>query len=185
MKDFLKKALSTLVVLDESEGKTKPTVVPPARSAATRPTFRTAEVPVPQQPQATIRISQDVADKFQAYFMELFQNMDMPGPDYYEFWQACDSLEEAIPDVRARMKAAFKMLQKQGLAKEFLISTANQYIAGIAADGVKFRAAVDEKRKTELGGKTAELEATQQSIAGDLEKIVEQVAEIGIPRQRY
>ena len=80
-------------------------------------------------------------EKFMEHFEKLFDQANIPGPDYYEFDKMVKLMGNTLSD-EVKMPAAFGGLSSQGLTKDILISTANQYISVIEEDQKNFEAKV-------------------------------------------
>jgi hypothetical protein len=89
-------------------------------------------------------------DKFEKHFSKLFEETNLPGPDYFEFWRMMETLEKHIPDEKARIAATFASLSIQGLTKQTLVDTAYKYKEVIINDKVRFDSAVNDKAKSEI-----------------------------------
>ncbi len=167
MSSFLRKALRLFVVLDE-----------PADNSS-QPTAR------PQQPERTEKapantgLSAADLDKYEQHFTQLFEQANLPGPDYFEFWRTMEALEAHIPEETARIKAAFASLSVQGLDKTKLLRTATQYREIVLNDKANFEAAVQNKAQTEIAARQAEWQHLQQqseSLQRQIEQLQQQVA---------
>ncbi|HVU97454.1 MAG TPA: hypothetical protein VHE34_19660 [Puia sp.] len=113
--------------------------------------------------------------RFAGYFDKLFSDTNIPGPDYYEFARMIVAMQ-AIADERARYAAAFAGLQVQGLDKEKLLSTANEYLRVLTTDADQFQKTVDtamqekvRRRSTEAEEKSRRIEALSKEI-GELQQ---------------
>jgi uncharacterized protein YoxC len=109
--------------------------------------------------------------KFRIYFDKLFEDANLPGPDYYEFSKMTAAMT-IIQDEKARYGAAFAGLQVQGLNREQLLSSAASYLALLEKDAAAFLATVDnavkEKvnvRQQEIAAQTARIQQLTQEIA--------------------
>ena len=100
--------------------------------------------------------------KFEQHFQQLFEQANLPGPDYFEFWKTMDTLEEHIPDESARMKAVYASLKIQGLNKQTLVSTASKYRDVVLLDKANFEAAVQKKSEAEIAGRQAEIKKIEK-----------------------
>ena len=96
----------------------------------------TTEVVPPTTPVASYQYNAD-ADKFNHYFNKLFEEANIPGPDYYEFSKMVEAMR-SIPDEEARYVAAFAGLNVQGLDKTRLLSTASEYLQLLDKDAANF-----------------------------------------------
>jgi len=97
------------------------------------------------------------------YFDKLFSEANIPGPDYFEFSKMVAALK-AVPDEFSRFCAAYAGLQVQGLTKEKLVSTAEEYLRVLDTDAQKFQATVDAALQEKVHGKKAEAEEKSERI---------------------
>jgi hypothetical protein len=101
--------------------------------------------------------------KFREYFDKLFVEANIPGPDYYEFSKMVEAMQ-SIPDEKARYAAAFVGLQVQGLNKDKLLSTANEYLRLLDADAVNFNATIDATLEQKVKAKRNEVDEKNRRI---------------------
>lgn len=115
--------------------------------------------------------------KFRQYFRQLFEDANLPGPDYFEFSKMTAAMN-MIADERARYCAAFAGLQAQGLDRQQLLSSAGAYIELLEKDMANFLATVEaavkeklEARQNEMAEKTRRIQQLTQEIS-DLQQRV-------------
>lgn len=147
MSNFAKRLLSTFVELDETEEK-KPDA--PAAGRAPDAVASTSSVVF-------------ASDKFKAYFDNLFQESNMPGPDYYEYSRMIEAMS-AISDEKTRFVSAYAGLSLQGLDKDKLIKTANQYLQVVDTDARNFNSTVEKAMQEKVVGKKKEMEDKAKRI---------------------
>lgn len=157
MSSFFRKAISLFVILDEANPQQAPEqAVSEAASdekvIRQKPTSSVAPAPM----------SKEDLSKFEQHFEQLFEQTNLPGPDYFEFWKTMDTLEAHISDENARMQAVFASLKIQGLSKQNLIQTAGVYRETILKDKANFESAVQKKSEAEIAGRTAQIQKIQQ-----------------------
>jgi len=116
--------------------------------------------------------------RFAGYFDKLFSDANIPGPDYYEFARMIVAMQ-AIPDERARYAAAFAGLQVQGLDKDKLLSTANEYLRVLATDADQFQKTVDTAMQEKVRRRSAEAEEKSRRIEALTKEILELQQQIG------
>lgn len=102
------------------------------------------------------------------YFDNLFSEANIPGPDYFEFSKMVAALK-AVPDEFSRFCAAYAGLQVQGLTKEKLLSTAEEYLRVLDTDAERFHSTVEAALQEKVHGKKTEAEEKSQRIR-DLSK---------------
>ena len=102
-------------------------------------------------------------EKFRKYFEKLFEEANIPGPDYYEFSKMIEAMN-SIPDEKARFSAAFAGLQVQGLDKQKLLTTASSYLEILDKDAVNFLSTVDTAIQEKVLGKKKEMDDKTQRI---------------------
>jgi hypothetical protein len=145
--------------------------------------------PPPEKPKS--KYPSPVSSKFRDYFDKLFNEANIPGPDYYEFTKMIEVMR-SVPDEQVRYITAYAGLTVQGLDKEKLLSTASQYIQLLQTDAVNFHSTVDaalqekvhEKKKVmedkanriqqltqEITSLQQELQQLQQEVLENEEKI--------------
>jgi hypothetical protein len=122
---------------------------------------------IPNQP---VSSGQDF-EKFKIHFDQIFDQANLPGPDYYEFSKMVDSMGTAIP-LETRIFAAFSGLKIQGLTKERLISSASEYIRILDADAINFSKKVQEEvtSKKKSVEETAKLVEQKKQAMEQLQK---------------
>ncbi|MCC6461998.1 MAG: hypothetical protein IT260_16105 [Saprospiraceae bacterium] len=156
---FFRKAISYFVILDDEQAPQSPATADDKKAVATST--------APSQP-ASVAVaapqpmSQADLSKFEKHFQDLFEQANLPGPDYYEFWKTMDTLEAHIPDEAARMHAVFASLQIQGLSKQTLVETAGQYRQAILQDKANFESAVQKKSQAEIAGRQASIQQMEK-----------------------
>lgn len=157
MASFFKKALSVFVEFDDDQKQD------------TKSSFsKTPSLPneISRNP-----VNHIEAEKFEKYFDNLFEKANFPGPDYFEFYKTMEMLEVHIGDEKARLSATFASLSIQGLTKDILINTANKYKTIIENDQVNFDKALNDKLKSEVGKRQAQLQDLDKKIKSNSEQI--------------
>jgi chromosome segregation ATPase len=171
MNDFIRKAISLFVVL-EDEKQAAP--APPA------PTAQKQNEPAPKPLQHAKPMAEADLSKFEKHFSELFEKANLPGPDYFEFWRMMDTLESHIPEEKARMKAVFDSLRIQGLNKAVLLDTAGQYKEIVITDRNSFESAVQKKFESEVESRKKairDLESSRAEKEKQIARLQQEMAE--------
>ena len=168
MASFFKKALGLFVEFEEgsdhaSEPKQSASGYIPSMGAA---------------PETKMFMSQSDLDKFEKHFEKLFDQANLPGPDYFEFWKMMETLEAHIPDEKARISAVFASLSIQGLTKQKLVESAAHYQGMIQKDKTEFERAFSMKVNTELEGRKKNITDLEKKIAANSEMIQKLTKEI-------
>lgn len=146
-----KKILSAFVEMDDSKTKEKePETLP-------QQTFQHVA------PQQVTPVTAEAGSKFSEHFNRLFAEANLPGPDYYEFSKMTEAMQ-AIADEKARFAAAFAGLQVQGLDKQKLLSSAQQYLQILEADAAAFHNTIDEALLEKVQSRKKEMADTQERI---------------------
>lgn len=154
MSSFFRKALGLFVVLEDPQTAQGP-VQEGAGAASTEPELRTQSANMPA-------ISQADLTKFEKHFSQLFDQTNLPGPDYYEFWKTMDTLEALIPDEKARIQAVYASLKIQGLTKKVLIDSAGKYKEVVLQDKASFESAVQQKSQNEITGRQQKIQQMEK-----------------------
>lgn len=167
-----KRILSAFVDVGEEKHDATPM---PARGDAATPTPPAASAGTP----ANAPVNAATEQRFAGYFDKLFSDANIPGPDYYEFMRMIAAMQ-AIPDERSRYAAAFAGLQVQGLDKEKLLSTANEYLRVLATDADQFQKTVDTALQEKVHARGAEAEEKSKRIQVLSQEILELQKQIGV-----
>lgn len=122
----------------------------------------------PRKPKSSY--ASPVNNKFRDHFEKLFVEANIPGPDYYEFTKMIEVMR-GVPDEEVRYITAFAGLTVQGLDKEKLLSTADQYIQLLKTDAANFHNTVDaalrekvHEKKTVINEKADRIQQLTQEI---------------------
>lgn len=102
-------------------------------------------------------------EKFKQYFDKLFNDANLPGPDYFEFAKMTQAMS-GIADENLRYSSAFAGLTVQGLDKQKLLDTANAYLKILATDAANFSNTVDAALAEKVQAKQQEIVTKQQRI---------------------
>ncbi len=164
MTSFFKKALGVFVEFDEDQNKE----------------IISSSNPIPSITSDIIRNSQNhaEAEKFEKYFDRLFDQANLPGPDYFEFYKMMEALETHIRDENTRLSATFASLSIQGLTKQTLLDTANKYKVLVEKDKIEFERAIQEKLKSEVQDRQNNILDLQKRIAINSDQIQKLTTEI-------
>lgn len=149
MSGFGKRILSAFVEVSADDEQATETL------AAHQPPLTTAKVKA--------AVTAQNSSKFKQYFDKLFNEANLPGPDYYEFSKMIEAMS-SIPDEKARYCAAFAGLHVQGLDKQKLLSSALEYIKLLDADANNFNSTIDAALKEKVHSKKKEMEEKEARI---------------------
>lgn len=121
---------------------------------------------------ANTNVPRELLDNYVNHFNTLMVDANLPGPDYYEYSKMIDNLG-SVPDIRTRHIAAFSGLQAQGVNKEVLLSTANQYISIFEEDKRGFNDALTGKSQQEIEARKQEIDNNDKQIQKNAQIIAE------------
>jgi chromosome segregation ATPase len=162
MASFFKKALGVFVEFDESSQN----VTPSAQNTSGTPMMQ------------GVQLNSADIDKFEAHFDKLFEQSNFAGPDYFEFCKMMETLEAHIPDENARISATFAALSIQGLTKQKLVETAEEYKKIIKSDKTKFESVLTAKSEVEVGQRKKKVEELEKKMVANSEMIQKLTKEI-------
>jgi hypothetical protein len=155
MASFGKKILSAFV--DITEEKKSVTVPEETQQHSTPATARA--------------VPANNGEKFKQYFDKLFNDANLPGPDYFEFAKMTQAMS-GIADEKVRYSSAFAGLNVQGLDKNKLLETATAYLKILETDAANFSSTVDaalaekvQAKQQEIVNKQQRMEQLQREIA--------------------
>jgi len=169
MANLFKKAMGLFVEFEDGPDDARPP--------------QNAVMSTPPRDAARMVLNADELDKFGKHFEKLFDQQNMPGPDYYEFMKMMETLEAHIKDEKARISATFAALAIQGLTKEKLVETAKAYQEIIRSDQAQFEKSAQEKHEREIGQKAKDVQGMEENIARHAETIQKLTREIAESQQ--
>jgi hypothetical protein len=162
-----KKILSAFIEMEDKTAQHEDAPVSPVQASQ-----------MPAGSQET-RTATDIDAKFSEHFNRLFADANLPGPDYYEFFKMTDAMH-VIKDESARFSAAFVGLQAQGLDKQKLLSSAQEYLKILDADAAAFHNTVDQALLDKVQNKKKEMDQVQERIQKLSQEIVSLQQQIGV-----
>lgn len=140
LKDFIK---NNLIDTGEDEHPKPVTIaksIPPTKSTGI--TYQDSSQP------ATKYVTVDSA--FRKHFLDLMQQSNLPGPDYYEFIDAKNKLAPNVSVESICYQTAFSVLQGMGLTKEKITSSAQTYIGIVDKELEGFNATFQNTYKAQV-----------------------------------
>ena len=114
------------------------------------------------------KTSGPVYDKFMEHFDSIFDGSNFPSPNYYLFSKMLSEMGD-VGD-QPKYRGAFAALKVQGLSKQSLIDSANQYINLLDADSKSFKDAV-VKNRTENNAKMLDIKNAIQENTAAIDKV--------------
>lgn len=120
--------------------------------------------------------------EFTEYFKKVFEEANLPGPDYHEFVNALEFLKsQPIPD-QQKFMSVFAGFIAQGCTKKRLIESANTYIQLFTEKKDKFEQALDASYAEAVGSRESEVErlnAENAKLDEQMQKLAEQKVKNG------
>lgn len=180
MSDFLKKAAGLIFNVEDTPEEQKPANEKPKNIVTSG---AAAAYVAPVATNATPDSA--VSEKFRAYFKNLYDNANQPGPDFYEYHNMVEAMGNLIAD-EIKYPSVFAGFGSQ-LTKEKLLSTGAQYLHMLEADRSDFdkslvqaRQQKVQSRKEQADKKAAQIKSLQEQIAAlnnDIIQLNKQAAE--------
>ena len=142
-----------------------------AAPVAEKPLEQPKQAPSPTVP--NVAGTANVDRKFVAHFVDLLEKANLPGPDYFEYKQALQSMEGLGLGEEKQFQAAWASFKAMGGAKETTIlkSTADQYLAILDKDRTSFLKDVEKTINDRVGSLQQEnkkLEESNLAIAQEI-----------------
>ena len=134
--------------------------------------------PVKPVPDATVPNAAGTANvdrKFVQHFVELLEKANLPGPDYFEYKQALQSMEGLGLQEEKQFQAAWASFKAMGGAKEttLLKSSADQYLAILDKDRASFLKDVEKAINDRVGSLQQEHKKLEENNAAFTQQIAD------------
>lgn len=122
----------------------------------------------------------NVDRKFVEHFVSLLEKANLPGPDYFEYKQALQSMEGLSLGEEKQFQAAWASFKAMGGVKDTTIlkTSADQYLAILSRDRESFLKDVDKAIKDRVGalqGEQKKLEETNASLVKQIEELQKKI----------
>lgn len=117
----------------------------------------------------------DVDRKFVEHFVDLLEKANLPGPDYFEYKQALQSMEGLGLGEEKQFQAAWASFKAMGGAKDtnILRTSAEQYLGILDKDRTSFLKDVDVAIKNRVGSLHEELKKLEENNTAFTQQIAE------------
>lgn len=166
MSDFLKKAASLIFNVEDSDEESKQKEIPSAQhSNSSHSTQQAAAATLPDNKVA----DEKTAEKFRAYFKDLYDRANIQGPDFYEFNNMTEAMGQVIAD-DVKYPSVFAGFGG-ALTREKLLSSAQQYLDLLQKDVKDFENSFQQAIKNKVSDRRSLIESKGQEIKKMQEKI--------------
>jgi len=123
---------------------------------------------------------------------EAFEKVNLPGPDFREFFKTLKALENQPLPEQQKYIMAFTGLQVMGLTKDKMIETSTVYLKAVDDEKVIFDKTLEQYNQTEIQAKTKESNRLaeenaklQKQIQENMTNIVKLNSEVNKNTQNY
>ncbi|MEO7309684.1 MAG: hypothetical protein ABIX01_04755 [Chitinophagaceae bacterium] len=154
MASLAKKILSAFIEVDDDDNE--------KTSSAKTDNFAAIN-PMASEYVKTTQFTPGDNEKFKQYFEKLFNDANLPGPDYFEFSKMIEAMM-ALPDEKTRYVTAYAGLSVQGLDIQKLLGSASEYIKILDTDAAQFHGTLDNAIKQKVDAKKADMETKSKRI---------------------
>jgi small-conductance mechanosensitive channel len=131
----------------------KPPQAPTSVSSSPPTTSIMGSVPRVESTISTNPISTSDKEKYAQYLNQIYEKANFPGPDFQEYMMALDKVKSAAMDERTKFTTIYAGFEAQGVTKQRLIDTGNEYIKLIGEQVTGFNAEAEHIMTTEIGEK--------------------------------
>lgn len=169
-----KNILSYFIKLDETPDEQSVSSKPaPVSESASTPIFKVE--PANSSMVTTVapgEITQEILEKYNQHFNDLFLKLNFPGPDYFELAKAvANMLSKGKTTEDQAFIAIFSVLENDGLTKQIILESATKYIAAIEEDKRKNDVDGDGILNQKIEVKTNELTTLENALKIKREKL--------------
>jgi len=150
-----------------------------------------AEATTPQAKQEAVKVSNvagtaSIDRKFVDHFVELLEKANLPGPDYFEYKQALQSMEGLGLGEEKQFQAAWASFKAMGGIKDtsVLKTSADQYLSILDKDHASFLKDVDLAIKDRVGSLNDELKKLEENNTSFAKQIADLQSKIDANKNR-
>ena len=150
-----------------------------------------AEASAPQAKQEAVKVSNvagtaSIDRKFVDHFVELLEKANLPGPDYFEYKQALQSMEGLGLGEEKQFQAAWASFKAMGGIKDtsILKTSADQYLGILDKDHASFLKDVDLAVKDRVGSLNDELKKLEENNTSFAKQIADLQSKIDANKNR-
>lgn len=124
--------------------------------------------------------------KFTEHFVNLLEKANLPGPDYFEYKQALQSMEGLGLGEEKQFQAAWASFKAMGGAKDTTVlkTSADQYLTILVKDRESFLKDVEKAIKERVGALQDEQQKLEQTNAAYAQQIIDLQKEIDDNKNR-
>lgn len=126
-------------VLNPFEEKVEPVLVEKVENTNSKPIIDNLN---------NTNLGSSINNNSKEYFKKLMEELNIPGPDYFEFKKAVEALDSLPEDVA--FNSVYSSFNVLGVTKEKLISAIEQYIKKIEGDKANFDKIISDKLNIEV-----------------------------------
>ncbi|OJV14457.1 MAG: hypothetical protein BGO21_17190 [Dyadobacter sp. 50-39] len=150
----------------------------PAGQATGQPATKPAAAPAPGPAPATVTNAAgtgQIDKKFVDHFVNLLEKANLPGPDYFEYKQALQSMEGLGLGEEKQFQAAWASFKAMGGPKETAIlkTSADQYLGILSRDRDSFLKDVEKAIKERVGALQDEHKKLEETNAAYAQQIID------------
>ena len=125
-----------------------------------------------------------IRDKFVKVLLEAMEGANLPGFDYLEYKRALKNLEKMNFTEEVMYQTAYAGAQSMGVEPAQLVSSAQHYLGVLEQEEKKFRAALENQRRQQVGDRMDQLSKMDKEIGRQEAQIKKLQADITARREK-
>ena len=124
----------------------------------------------------------EISTEFTDHFRRLFDEGNLPRPDYYEFKEALNEMSGM--DAATAIRTVFKIMSKSGLSKQTILSSIDAYIEMANKDKEGFMKALEQETTDRVASVRVTVQNKEKEVAALEKKLSELKLEISDLKER-
>lgn len=140
------------------------------------PSYTPSVTPVSITP-STGNVIGSVNQDFVDYFHKIFDETNLPGPDFHEFVSALENMKNIPMDEQPKYLAVYATLITQGCTKQKLVDSAKIYLEKFAEKRNGFSKALEAQMSESVGGKQSIIDGLKKKndeIDAEIKRLADQ-----------